>query len=284
MLPRMGDEAHRRLFTIGEFSKISGLTIKSLRFYHEQGLLAPAVVDSQTGYRYYDTRQVETARVIAYLRGVEFPVSQIKELLQHVSDDQQLLGALQQHKTALEQRIRQQRKAVHSLARFIREERQAQIMAQTDYAVNEKLIESVLIGGVRMKGRYSDCGKGFARIGRTLGRHICGNAFLLHYDDEYKEDDADFEACMPLGRSKVTPDVSIRELQGGRCVSLLHKGPYEQLGHSYARILKYVKDRGYRIVMPTREVYLKGPGMIFKGNPSNYLTEIQMLFEERQQG
>ena len=41
-----------------------------------------------------------------------------------------------------------------------------------------------------------------------------------------------------------------------------------------------MKDKGYRILMPTREVYVKGPGMIFKGNPKNYLTEIQILVAE----
>ena len=42
------------VFSIGEFSKITGLTVKTLRFYHEQGLLHPTHVDSETGYRYYD--------------------------------------------------------------------------------------------------------------------------------------------------------------------------------------------------------------------------------------
>ena len=62
------------MFTIGEFSKVTGMTVKTLRFYHEAGLLAPTMVDEQTGYRYYDESKIETARVIAYLRGLEFPV------------------------------------------------------------------------------------------------------------------------------------------------------------------------------------------------------------------
>jgi effector-binding domain-containing protein len=103
---------------------------------------------------------------------------------------------------------------------------------------------------------------------------------LLHYDDEYREADADFEACMPVRRAAAARDgIDVRELAGGRCVSLLHKGPYDEMGRSYAVILKYVKDKGYRVSMPTREVYLKGPGMIFRGNPKNYLTEIQMVVE-----
>ena len=53
-------------------------------------------------------------------------------------------------------------------------------------------------------------------------------------------------------------------------------GPYDELGRSYAKILEYVEARGYKIIQPTREVYLKGPGIILKGNPKNYLTEIQL--------
>ena len=80
---------------------------------------------------------------------------------------------------------------------------------------------------------------------------------------------------MPVRQGKRLDGVSLRELPRARCVSLLHKGPYDELGRSYAKLLKYVKERGYSIEMPTREVYIKGPGMIFKGNPRNYLTEIQ---------
>ncbi len=53
------------MFSIGEFSKVTGLTVKTLRFYHEQGLLDPTHIDPETGYRYYGPAKVETARVIA---------------------------------------------------------------------------------------------------------------------------------------------------------------------------------------------------------------------------
>jgi effector-binding domain-containing protein len=155
-------------------------------------------------------------------------------------------------------------------------------MNQHAYTVEEKSLQPMLIADVRLRGPYAECGKGFARIGRAMGRYICGKPMMLHYDEEYREDDADFEACMPVRRPRGNaPDgIDLREIPGGRCATLLHKGPYDQLGSSYATILKHVKDKGYRIVMPTREVYLKGPGMIFKGNPKNYLTEIQIFVAE----
>jgi DNA-binding transcriptional MerR regulator len=264
------------MFSIGEFSRVTGLTIKTLRFYHEEGLLVPSHVDPRSGYRYYEEQQIELARTITFLRSLEFPIIEIKSLLENRESDEQVLELLQRQRAAIQKRIAQGRKAMRMLDQFISEERQVTSMAQTDFEVQEKPLDAVMIAGIRMKGRYSDCGKAFGRLGRAFGRYISGKPFLLHYDAEYKEDDADFEACMPVRQGKEIDGVSLRQLPPARCVSLLHKGPYEQLGRSYARVLKYVKDRGYSIAMPTREVYIKGPGMIFRGNPKNYLTEIQI--------
>ena len=267
------------MLTIGEFSRICGLTVKTLRFYHEQGLLVPSFVDPQSGYRYYAWEQIETARLIAQLRKLEFPLAEIHELLKSGGDDEQLLRLVEQHKAILSQKINSYRQAIKALEQFISQERQAKAMADSDFQVQEKTLDSMLVAGIRMKGRYSDCGKGFSRIARAFGRHLCGKPLMLHYDDEYREDDANFEPCMPVRQAKQIPEISVRELPGGRCVCLVHKGPYEQLGRSYAKITRYVKEKNYQIIMPTREVYLKGPGMIFKGNPANYLTEIQMLIQ-----
>jgi effector-binding domain-containing protein len=130
-------------------------------------------------------------------------------------------------------------------------------------------------------GRYRDCGPLFGRLGRGLGRYISGYPMLLHYDSEYKEDDADFEACMPIRQEKKIDGVSVRQLPGGRCLSLVHRGAYDQLGRSYAKVFAFINDRKHQVLSPTREVYVKGPGMFWKGNPKNYLTEIQILVAER---
>jgi hypothetical protein len=61
----------------------------------------------------------------------------------------------------------------------------------------------------------------------------------------------------------------------------MHKGPYSELGRSYAKIVQYLHDHEYEASIPTREIYHKGPGMIFKGNPRNYLTKIQFFLQEK---
>ena len=106
-----------------------------------------------------------------------------------------------------------------------------------------------------------------------------GKAMMLCYDDEYREEDADYECCFPLRKERDSDGIDVRELAGGPCISLIHIGPYEQISRSYERLIDYAKQRGLELKRPSREVYLKGPGMIFKGNPKKYVTEIQFLVE-----
>ena len=73
------------MFTIGDFSKITGLTVKTLRFYHEQGLLLPTHVDQETGYRYYDSSKIATARTITQLRGLDLSLEDIRRNPVHAS-------------------------------------------------------------------------------------------------------------------------------------------------------------------------------------------------------
>ena len=148
------------------------------------------------------------------------------------------------------------------------------------FDIEESELDTILIAGHRMKGRYDEVGKGLGLVCKKMGRHVNGKPMTLYYDDEYKDEDADFEPCVPVRKGKDTDGISVRELKGGRCVTLVHQGPYETLRESYKRLFAYVQEKGYTIRRPTREVYRKGPGPIFKGNPKNYLTEIQIPIED----
>jgi DNA-binding transcriptional MerR regulator len=264
-------------YSIGEFSKVTGLSVKTLRFYHEKGLLLPSSVDDATGYRFYDESKLEKARVIMRLRAMEFPIEEIAAMLAECTDEADVLNYLEQQKKFLQTRIRQDRDIVRALDDLISRETEAKrLLERRAFALEEKILEPLLVAGLRMKGRYSDCGEGFARLGKTVGRYIAGKCLCLYYDGEYREEDADFEPCFPIRKAVQVEGVSVRELPAGRCLSLVHKGPYDTLGRSYARLLNEVRQKQFSLSLPTREVYLKGPGMIFRGNPRKYLTEIQL--------
>jgi DNA-binding transcriptional MerR regulator len=67
--------------TVGEFSRITHLSVKTLRHYHQVGLLEPAQVNPDTGYRYYTVAQIPTVQVIRRLRDLEMPVADVKAVL-----------------------------------------------------------------------------------------------------------------------------------------------------------------------------------------------------------
>jgi DNA-binding transcriptional MerR regulator/effector-binding domain-containing protein len=267
------------MFSIGQFSRITGLTIKTIRLYHEKNLLIPIWVDEATGYRYFDDRNIEQARAISYLRELMFPLADIKEILGRFTEDSDILNFLEKHREMIHLKMEQLSQAALSLDNIIQKEKEAKKMIEdSSYSAVEKVVEEVLVAGLRWKGRYGDVGKIFAKLGKLIGRYVRGKPMNLYYDGEYKEDDADIETCYPVASNmKKAGDLILHKLPGGKCVSLIHKGPYENLNRSYAKIMEYIQKKKYETVLPVREIYLKGPGMIFRGNAKNYLTEIQII-------
>jgi DNA-binding transcriptional MerR regulator/effector-binding domain-containing protein len=269
------------MFSIGQFSRISGLTVKTIRLYHEKQLLVPTRVDETTGYRYFDERNVEQARAISYLRELLFPLSEIKEIMDHFAEDSDILDFLEKQRATIQLKLERLNKADRSLEDIIQKEKEAGKMTRdSSFEVGEKEIGCQQVAGLRWKGKYSDVGRYFSRLAKLLGRHIRGNPMNLYYETEYKEDDADIETCYPVGDIKQTQELAFHQLPGGKCVYLVHKGPYENISRSYARIMDHIQKKQYQVSLPIREIYRKGPGMIFRGNPKNYLTEIQIMISQ----
>jgi effector-binding domain-containing protein len=222
--------------------------------------------------------------VVKALRALEFTLDDVAVILADCAADDDLLVFLERQRQVLAGRVERYGAALREVDQLIqreRSDREAETMYDKSAQIVEKDLQPVLVAGVRMTGRYSDCGQGFSQLFRRLGRHIAGKPMCLYYDGEYRENDADFEPCLPIRRELQVEGIDVRQLPGGHCVSLLHQGPYEELGRSYACALQFAHDHGYEVQLPTREVYLKGPGMIFRGNPQKYVTEIQLIVNPR---
>lgn len=265
------------MYSIGEFSKISGVTIKALRLYHEKKLLIPRIVDDNTSYRYYDQWNLEKARGITYLKKMMFQLEDIKEILDNFDDESDIIDFLSERRTEIHTKIKELEKAVGSIDEIIKREKEViTMLTKNEFEIEEKSLETILVASIRWKGKYEECGKRFSKIFKKMGRFACGKPINLYYDEGYKEEDADIETCVPVRKGKEADDIAIKQLEGGKALALIHKGPYDQIGRSYEKIVNYANEKGLKYAAPTREVYLKGPGMIFKGNPKNYLTEIQL--------
>src|SRR6201990_1183573 len=104
----------RTRVAIGDFSRASHLSVKTLRHYHEVGLLEPSEVDPDNGYRYYSEDQIPLAQVIRRLRGVQMPVSDVRSVLA-APDSEQRNRLIVEHLDRLELELAHTREAVGEL-------------------------------------------------------------------------------------------------------------------------------------------------------------------------
>lgn len=116
------ESLHRGTHGIGRMSRESGLTISALRFYDGAGVLVPAHVDAQTGYRYYAPEQLVAARLVAALRRVGMPLAGIREVLARRADSVAVGTLLDAHLFRLEQGLADARRELSSVRSLIEQE------------------------------------------------------------------------------------------------------------------------------------------------------------------
>ena len=100
--------------SIGDFSRMTYLSVKSLRRYHDMGLLEPAHIDRETGYRYYEASQVPLGQAIRRFRDLEMPLEQLKDVL-HAPDASARNKLIIAHLEHMESALQQTQQTVASL-------------------------------------------------------------------------------------------------------------------------------------------------------------------------
>ncbi len=116
----MGPSNPADLESIGRFSRRAGIPVSHLRHYHETGLLEPAFVDPESGYRYYAIAQREAAEVIAILRSIDMPVRDIQRVLADPSEA--TVGeVLNAHRVRLEDRLSQVAGRLEAIDQIVKE-------------------------------------------------------------------------------------------------------------------------------------------------------------------
>ena len=268
------------MYSIGEFSLAARLTVKALRFYHEEGLLVPDYIDEESGYRYYREASLEKARAIALLREWDFPIGGMKEIFGSCTEDDQLAPFLVAQREKISEKIKKYGRIGESIDLLLSDIRRNEMEKNVNALIEEKTVGDMIFAGLRFRGKYAEVGRVFRSAARSAGRKIAGPAMSLYFECEYKEDNADIEAGFPVSKSMEGKEVSSRIVKGGIAVTIRHEGSYETIGRSYEKLFNYIETKKYEIDLPLREIYLKGPGMIFRGNPDRYVTEIQALIKK----
>lgn len=263
------------MYNIGRFSRITGLTVKALRLYHERGILEPSFVDGKSGYRYYNRDDAARARVVVALKAMDCSLSEIRHVMAHCADESDLVGFLSSKKEALQAEVARLRDISSAIDRIINREREVLKMQGKIFEVDVKRVEPQLVISHRWTGAWQEIGEVVPKLRDAAEKEISGPVINLCYNDEYRELDADIEVCMPLFRAVEGP-WTCRTLEGGEFATLLHRGAFSTLGESYLRVFDWIEASGRKATLPTRQVVHKGPGPLLEGDPNNYLTEVQI--------
>lgn len=264
------------MYSIGTFSRITRLTVKALRYYDEQGLLTPSD-RGENGYRLYGAADFAKAERIALLRELDFSIAEIREVLINCEKEEDFSYYLREKQEMLARQIRREKAKMEQIGRYLRPIEQEAVNMQYEVTIRELAPQAVL--SVRFQGKYTDVGRYIGRLYREAKGAAAGPPFCLYYDEEYREI-ADIELCLPTRELLTGTKAQARKLPGVRALCVTHTGRYESLRLAYKAALDAAQERKLRCLTPSREIYRKGPGMIFRGNPDRYVTEIAIPIEE----
>lgn len=264
------------MYLINQVSKITGLTKKALRYYDEQSILSPSGRDNENGYRWYSEDDVKKAQLIQMLRKFDFSISEIKDTLNVAENEEDLFYVLKEKIEYIENHIEKEKALIRDIEKelgpFLSES------GQKNYVITIEDIAPVTVAGLRIKDAYHQIGKYMPKLFKEVGNDAAGNVFNCYYDEDCVEI-ADIEICVPVRRMISGNGVTSRRLPAIKAVCTTHYGSYDTLKYAYKELFKYVNEKEIHLLTPSREEYIKGPGMIFKGNPEKYITKIILPFE-----
>lgn len=268
------------MLKIGEFSKLAQVSVKTLRYYDELGLLRPDWVDRYTGYRYYTLQQLPRLNRLLALRELGFPLAQIDRLLREDLSPGELRRLMQLRQAELAHQVEAEQARLARVAARLRQIEQEG--RQPRYEVLVKPVPSRLVAGIRDTiAEYRDVGSLMAELRSYLGdRGIAPSplapCLAVYYDAEYRDRGADVEVAVPLeDRVRGTVRVAVHELPGSATVaSVVHTGDYDRISAAYRALMAWAQANGYRAGGPNREIYLQG--FESGSEPHSFVTELQL--------
>lgn len=245
-----------RGLTIGEFAALTHLSVRTLRRYHESGLLVPASVDPASGYRYYSGDQIPAAQVIHQLRQLDVPLSSVAKILA-TEDTEERADLVAEHLRRLEAELARTRAAVTSLRRLLRpgtarphvqlRSVPSRTVAAIEDVVNQ---EEVLSWYADAMAELDSAVTGLPSLGPPGGLYANelftgGRGTVLVYRP----------VADPPARGRVKPvDLSPVEL-----AVAVHSGPHDDIDVTYGRLGTWVVEHALAVDGPVHETYLVAP-------------------------
>lgn len=264
------------MLSIGTFSLATHLSVRTLRRYHEQGLLVPAAVDPATGYRSYAREQILDAQLIHRLRGLDLPLPVVGQLVE-ARDPELTTKVLAEHREALRERRLELDWMIAAVGDVLTG------AASLDLGlvyVREQAADPVLV--VRGRTPEAEFSPWFAAAFRRLGLHaarhrlvVTGPGGARFPDRQWDPDGVDVEAFLPVDRPQPGDRVETARLPAGRLAVVLHAGPYDGVAGAHGLLGEWAAEHGLEPDGSLQELYLVGPN--HTSTPSAWRTEVGWL-------
>lgn len=265
------------LYKISAFSRLGQISIKALRLYDQRGLLKPAKVDADNGYRYYRVEQLPKLHRLLALKAMGFSLEQIGQLLSEDLSLSQIQAMLQLRQAELQQQLEGTQAslaAVDAHLKYLQAEK-----TMPEYEIILKSVEPI-----RHVMSVRDTIPAYTAVGALFGEimgHIAqsqtaaeGYCATIWHDPEYKETDVDAEAIMAVPKGITGNErLQIKDLPAMALVAaVIHRGPYSTLNQPYGAIVQWLDSSDYEVCGPNREIYINGGA---EQDNADYVTEIQ---------
>lgn len=268
------------MFRIGEFAHICQVTVKTLRYYDEIGLVKPGRIDPLTGYRYYTMSQLPRLNRVLALKDLGLSLEEITLILNDDLSADEIRGMLKLKAVELEAQVLDAQARLASVKARLR-------LIEKEYEMPQQEVVFKSVPAQRylsLREVTQDVPDQFRRMGESLAKYDFDwfskdRVMALYYGpgDDKGIDMAvgvltpdDFDQSIPVEDG---PTMTVTELPAiDKLACLIHEGSYATLNETYQAFWRWIEANGYEIVDPCREVYLNNPDEVPE---DEWLTEIQ---------
>jgi DNA-binding transcriptional MerR regulator len=244
--------------SIGEFAAATHLSVKTLRHYHEVGLLEPSEVDPSSGYRYYSYDQIPAAQVIRRLRNLEMPVAEVKAVLA-ASDLDSRQHLISEHLGRLEAQLAETQAAVTELQGLLARPRvDRQVEHRTVAPTPALAIHDVVDREDALTWWHGALGELRATV-TAQQLKATGPPGGLYSTDIFEHDRGDATVFIPIdGAARAIGRVRELVVPGAEVAVMHHRGSLANIDLTYGDLGGYVMKHEINVEGPLRETYHRG--------------------------
>jgi DNA-binding transcriptional MerR regulator len=243
------------LLSIGDFSRATHLSVKTLRYYHQEGVLEPLEIDEGSGYRRYSVEQIPTAQVIHRFRDLGMPVDDVRRVI--TAPDPAARNALiSRHLQRLEEELGKTQAAVASLRDLLDH-------PATEWPVEHRRVPAMRVAAITEEVETAHVGAWYqgalGELYATLsaqGLALAGAAGGVYADGLFADERGEATVYLPVsGAVEELGRVRERELPAVELAVVTHDGPDTGVDRAYGALAAYVTRHALAVAGPIREFY-----------------------------